>query len=168
MEISISQLGIDLYEDVLALWQQCEGVGLSDADSRESIRMYLDRNPGMSFVATADGRAVGAVLAGHDGRRGYIHHLAVHPDWRRQGIARRLVERSLAVLADAGIRKCHLFIFDDNADGIAFWKSLGWTHRSDIGVISKTIGGTATGDGVVSKTIGRAPAGDARKAAPEG
>ena len=88
MNIAISPFTIELYDSVLALWQKCEGVGLSDADSREGIQSYLDRNPWMSFVATVDGSVVGAILAGHDGRRGYIHHLAVHPDHRRQGLAR--------------------------------------------------------------------------------
>ena len=139
MNTEITTFSIDVYEDVLALWKQCEGVGLSDADSRESIQAYLSRNQDMSFVAAIDGRIVGVILAGHDGRRGYIHHLAVHPSSRRQGIARRLVEHSLAALADAGIQKCHIFIFNDNADGIAFWKSDGWTRRSDISVVSKNI-----------------------------
>lgn len=137
--IHISRFSIESYDEIFSLWQECEGVGLSDADSRENIRRYLDTNPGTSFVARADGRVVGAVLAGHDGRRGYLHHLAVHPRYRMRGIGRRLVDSCLAVLAEKGIRKCHIFIFHSNSDGIAFWKSMGWTPRSDIGVISKTI-----------------------------
>ena len=139
MTFQISHFELGLYDDVLALWQQCDGVGLSVADSKENIRAYLDRNPGMSFVAIADGRVVGIILAGHDGRRGYIHHLAVYPDCRRQGIARQLVDRCLSVLTDAGIQKCHTFIFNDNADAFAFWETAGWTPRSDIGVVSKSI-----------------------------
>ena len=138
-DVTISPFEIRSYDEVYSLWQECEGVGLSGADSRESIEAYLERNPGMSFVAATDFRIVGAVLAGHDGRRGYIHHLAVHPASRRQGIARRLVDRCLAALAASGIRKCHIFIFDSNTDGIAFWESAGWTPRSDIRVISKNI-----------------------------
>lgn len=128
-----------MYDDVLALWKQCEGIGISEADSRESIMSYLARNPGMSFIAQAHGRPVGAVLAGHDGRRGYIHHCAVHPNCRRQGIGRQLVNRCLDALKDAGIQKCHIFIFNSNDDGIAFWKSMGWTTRTDISVLSRTI-----------------------------
>ena len=140
MKIDISQFTIESYDDVLALWHQCEGVGLSDADSRANIRSYLERNPGMSFVATSDGKIVGVVLGGHDGRRGYLHHLAVAPDCRRQGVARRLVDRCLAALTDAGIRKCHVFVFGGNADGISFWRAEGWMPRSDIGVMSRIIG----------------------------
>ena len=139
MTARIESFEITLYDKVLALWRQCEGVGLSDADSKQHITSYLARNPGMSFVALADGAVIGVVLAGHDGRRGYLHHLAIHPDWRRQGIGRRLVERGLAALSSAGIRKCHVFVFNTNASGAAFWTSLGWTRRSDIGVISRVM-----------------------------
>ncbi len=140
MNINISQLEIEFYDEILALWQKCDGIGLSDADSRENIKEYLKRNPGMSFIARVNGKVVGAVLAGHDGRRGYINHLAVHPDCRRNGIGRSLTKHCLKVLEKAGIKKAHIFIFNENSDGIAFWKALGWTERSDIRVISKTIG----------------------------
>jgi putative acetyltransferase len=98
MNIEIRPFTMVAYDRVLALWQQCEGVGLSEADSRESIQAYLSRNPGMSFIATGDGAVVGAVLCGHDGRRGYIHHLAVHPQSRRRSVGRRLVEQCLRAL----------------------------------------------------------------------
>jgi N-acetylglutamate synthase len=139
MKSTIREMSIADYYDVLDLWQASEGVGLSDADSLENIRQYLDLNHGMSFVALIDDRVAGAVLAGHDGRRGYIYHLAVHPDYRRRGIGRNLIDLCLKALTESGIRKCHIFIFNDNSDGIAFWKSSGWTHRSDIGVVSKNI-----------------------------
>ena len=127
------------YDAVFALWTECEGVGLSEADSPEGIASYLERNPGMSFVAGEKGDIIGAVLGGHDGRRGYIHHLAVHPSFRRRAVGRGLVERCLQSLRDEGIRKCHVFIFNENTSGVAFWKAMGWTPRNDIGVISKGI-----------------------------
>jgi ribosomal protein S18 acetylase RimI-like enzyme len=139
MSIEIIPFVMDAYESVLALWQQCEGIGLSEADSPESIRAYLARNPGMSFIATADGAVIGAVLCGHDGRRGYIHHLAVNPDSRRRSVGRRLVNECLNALRREGIEKCHIFVFNHNQDGIAFWKSVGWTPRSDISLVSKSI-----------------------------
>jgi putative acetyltransferase len=129
---------IDDYDAVLALWQASEGVGLSDADSRESIAGYLTRNPGHSFVAEVDGALVGAVLCGHDGRRGYIHHLAVHPNYRRQGIGQELVTYCLAALREAGIQKCHLFVFDGNRNGRAFWQNIGWTERVELVLMSKS------------------------------
>ncbi len=137
--IAIHPFSLDHYDAVFTLWKECEGIGLSQADSCESIQRYLERNPGMSFVATSGDALVGAVLGGHDGRRGYIHHLAVHPNYRRRALGHRLVGQCLASLAREGIQKCHLFIMNHNQAGIAFWKSIGWTPRNDISVISKNI-----------------------------
>ncbi len=139
MKFAISHLTIDMYDQVITLWEQCEGIGLSDADSRENIRLYLERNPDMSFVAQDDGLIVGAVMCGHDGRRGYFYHLAVRPDYRRRGIGRKLIDRCLSALRSVSIQKCHIFIFNDNADGVQFWKDIGWTYRTDISVMSKDI-----------------------------
>jgi N-acetylglutamate synthase len=140
MNLVISPFTLDVYENVMILWKESEGIGLSGADSKENIRSYLERNPNMSLVAKdANGTLVGAVLCGHDGRRGYIQHLAVRSDCRRQGIGRKLVEEVLNRLRAEGVQKCHLFIINNNVSGIEFWKSLGWTPRTDIGVISKDI-----------------------------
>lgn len=130
---------IDQYAVVLALWQRCEGVGLSSADARERIQFYLERNPGMSFVALHDTEVVGAILCGHDGRRGYIHHLAVDSHYRRAGIGRSLVEHCLQALQAVGIQKCHLFIFHENDNGRAFWEGIGWTWRQDVRVMSRQV-----------------------------
>ncbi len=139
MNLEITQFYIEFYEDVFALWKRCDGIGLSEADSPQSIQAYLDQNPGTSFIAKADGNIVGVILGGHDGRRGYIHHLAVDAAWRRHGIARHLVETCIHALKKKGIQKIHIFTFNNNLDGIAFWKSIGCTHRSDISIVSKDI-----------------------------
>lgn len=141
MRVEVVEFTIEHYDEVAALWQHCEGVGLSSADSRESIALYLERNRGMSFVALAEERVVGAVLCGHDGRRGYIHHMAVYDDFRKSGIGRQLEERCLEALDKAGIEKCHLFIFKNNRSGQQFWERLGWTAREDILINSKGVTG---------------------------
>ena len=124
------------HEEALSLWQISEGIGLSSADSRESIERYLLRNPGLSFVARDGDRLVGAVLCGHDGRRGYLHHLAVAPEHRRQGVGRLLVDRCLAGLRSLGLEKCHLFVKADNEPALDVWRRLGWTERTDIRMMS--------------------------------
>jgi N-acetylglutamate synthase len=129
------------YDEVYALWQATPGVGLSSADRREAISAYLERNPGLSFVARLEGRLVGAVLCGSDGRRGYLHHLAVHPDFRYQGAGQALVEHCLAGLHAAGIEKCHLFVFAGNTSGREFWEHIDWRLRSDLVVMSKDTAG---------------------------
>ena len=137
MSIVIREMTIQDYDQVLSLWRASEGVGLSDADSEEGVVHYLDCNPGLSFVARDGEHLVGAILCGHDGRRGYIQHLAVSQSHRRQGLGRALVERCLSALRRAGIDKCHIFVFADNQDTIAFWKSIGWTQRVELIVMSQ-------------------------------
>ncbi|MBN2004426.1 MAG: GNAT family N-acetyltransferase, partial [Anaerolineae bacterium] len=95
MTLHFRTLTLSDYNAVLALWQSSEGVGLSDADSREAIGRYLARNPGLSFTAWDGDELTGAVLCGHDGRRGYVHHLAVKPAHRRQGLGKALAARCL-------------------------------------------------------------------------
>ena len=119
MSIVIREMTIQDYDEVLSLWQASEGVGLSDADSEEGVACFLDRNPGLSFVARDGEHLVGAILCGHDGRRGYIHHLAVSKPHRCQGLGRALVERCLSALRGDGIGKCHIFVFADNQDTVS-------------------------------------------------
>ncbi len=120
------------YAQARALWEQTEGVGLSRADEPAAVARFLQRNPGLSFVATAANDIVGTILCGHDGRRGLIHHLAVRSDQRRQGIGRRLLRAGMAAIAREKIDKCHLLVFRRNEDGIAFWRQVGAADRSEL------------------------------------
>ncbi len=137
MNLQIEILDLIHYDEVMSLWKRCEGIGLSDADKRQNIEFYLERNPGLSFIAIDSNVIIGAILAGHDGRRGYIHHLAVAPSHRKQGIGRVLVEKCLCLLKKEGITKCHLFVFQKNRNAISFWETVGWLQRTDIKIISK-------------------------------
>ena len=136
MNITYIPFTIDLYDDVYELWQTSEGVGLSGADSKENIELFLTRNPDTNIVAKSDGRIVGSCLGGFDGRRGYIHHLAVADHYRRRGIGSKLVSICLAKLQDSGAQKCHLFIYQDNRGGVEFWKSQGWFGRDELAMMS--------------------------------
>ena len=121
----------------LALWQGLPGIGLRDADSPPAIARYLRRNPGCSFVALSDaGELVGVSLAGHDGRRGYLHHVAVRPDRQKRGTGRRLVEACLAALKAEGIEKVNFWVKADNAAGLAFWHRLGGRERPELVTVS--------------------------------
>ena len=133
----IEEMSVDDYADAYALWAETPGIGLSASDSPSSIAEFLQRNPGLSFVARESGRLLGTILCGHDGRRGYIHHLVVASSERRQGVGRRLVDRCLSSLANRGIIKCHLFVYADNKAGIAFWRRTGWTERIELAMMSK-------------------------------
>ena len=137
MSYRIQPMSMDDYEDAYALWKETAGIGLSASDSPVAIAEFLGRNPGSSFVAREAGCLVGTILCGHDGRRGYIHHLVVASSARRQGIGSALVDRCLASLDECGIIKCHLFVYADNKVGIAFWRETGWTERIELAMMSK-------------------------------
>jgi ribosomal protein S18 acetylase RimI-like enzyme len=141
MNIEIRELTIDDYEPVYTLWETSEGLGLSDADSKEGIKRFLDRNSGLSYVALEGEKMVGAALCGHDGRRGYIHHLAVAISHRKQGIGKSLVGRCMYALMRIGISKCHLFVFGDNQEAIEFWSKVGWTERVELMMMSQHLEG---------------------------
>ncbi len=131
--MTIRLMTMEDYDAVYALWLSCQGMGLNDLDdSWEGIQRYLRRNPNTCFVADQDGSIAGVILSGHDGRRGFIHHTAVHPECRRQGIAHRLVEAALAALKAEGIHKVALVVFGRNQTGNAFWQQEGFTSREDL------------------------------------
>ena len=124
---------IEDYDGVYTRWRNTPGMGLNTTDdSREGIERYLRRNPTTSFVALWEDAIVGVILAGHDGRRGYIYHTAVLPAFRGRGIARQLVEQAMAALEREGIHKAALVVFARNALGNGFWESIGFSTREDL------------------------------------
>lgn len=130
--VKIRPMTMDDYDAVYAMWLAC-GNGLNNVDdSREGIAKYLARNPDTSFVAEENGVLAGVILCGHDGRRGYIQHTAVAPEYRRRGIGRRLVARALDALRSHGITKVALVAFRKNEGGNAFWERQGFTLRDDL------------------------------------
>jgi N-acetylglutamate synthase len=138
VDVQISEMATADYAEVLALWRSTEGVGLNEAATAEIVHSYLVRNPGLNLVARHAGRIVGAVLCGHDGRRGYLHHLALAGPFRRHGIG-KLIEQCLAKLGNLGIQKCNIFLYADNEPGERFWKNSGWVERSELKVLTKEI-----------------------------
>ena len=126
-------------QQVLKVWETSPGVGMNESDTIEHLTVFLQRNPELSLVAVDNEVIVGAVLCGHDGRRGYLHHLAVSPNYQRQGIGTQLVERCLAALRELQILKCSVFVHSDNEDGSVFWRSQGWRDREDSRVMQTLI-----------------------------
>ncbi|WP_339288956.1 GNAT family N-acetyltransferase [Paenibacillus sp. FSL E2-0201] len=130
----------DDYEAAYQLWEHTEGMGLSEADSKPEILRYLAHNRGYSQICeNEDGQMVGTALCGHDGRRGYMYHVAVHNDCRGMGVGRKLVTRCLENLRTAGIAKCHLMVIGTNEQGRGFWEGMGWQYRSGIMLYSQDI-----------------------------
>lgn len=138
--MNIRKMLLEDYDKIYSLWMSCPGMGLNNLDdSREGIERFLKRNPDTCFVAEIDSVIVGVIMAGNDGRRGYIYHTAVNPEYRNRGIARRLVDSVLQALDECGINKCALVVFDRNKEGNAFWEKIGFTTREDLVYRNKTI-----------------------------
>ena len=134
--INIRPMTNDDYDEIFAMWQITSKRALSSADSREQLERYLKRNEGLSLVAVADGKIVGTVLAGHDGRRGFIHHMAVLPEYRRRRIGHALAEKAIANISSQGIEKTHIFCYQNNETGQKFWSDFGFEKRDDIFIYS--------------------------------
>ncbi|OXM85546.1 GNAT family N-acetyltransferase [Paenibacillus rigui] len=137
--ITYRKMSIEDYEQVSELWAGIDGLVLSEADSQEQIASYLTRNEGLSFVGMDGDTVIATILCGHDGRRGFIYHVAVSPAYRGRKIGNQLVERSLQRLKAEGIDKCHLFVLEDNELGGQFWTAVGWKKRSGFFVYSKDL-----------------------------
>lgn len=130
--ITIRKMVIEDYDAVYELWSKIPGMGLNDVDdSFDGISRYITRNPDTSFVAIDEDKFVGVILAGHDGRRGFIYHSAVLPEYRKQGIGRMLVDKALEALKEQGISKVGLLAFSANELGNKFWESMGFGSRED-------------------------------------
>lgn len=138
--MKIRTMLISDYADVYNLWLSCKGMGLNSLDdSRDGIEKFLKRNPDTCFVAEVDNRIVGSILAGNDGRRGYIYHTAVSPQYQQHGIGSTLVDTAIDALKKLGINKIALVVFDKNDNGNAFWEKQGFTERNDLIYRNKTI-----------------------------
>lgn len=130
---SIRRMTIDDYEPVYRLWLNTPGMGMNPTDdSREAITRYLRRNPTTCFVAECDSSIAGAILAGHDGRRGYLYHAAVATEHRNAGIGAGLVRHAIAALEKEGIQKVALVVFAKNETGNTFWEHNGFIVRDDL------------------------------------
>jgi ribosomal protein S18 acetylase RimI-like enzyme len=136
MKVEIRPFRLADHPAAVRLWQATEGIGLSDADSLQGITLFLECNPDLSFVGVSGGELVATILCGHDGRRGFIYHLAVEPGHRHRGLGRELVERCLTALRAAGIDKCHLHVFRENVAGLAFWRRIGAEERTSLVTLS--------------------------------
>jgi len=124
------------HSQALALWKRSKGVGLRGDDTPAQLTAYLKRNPGFSLTALSEGKVVGTILGGHDGRRGTMFHLAVDETLRRRGLGRQLVDLCLRKLERAGIPRTHVMVIATNRTGRRFWKQMGWAERHDLALFS--------------------------------
>ncbi len=138
--IEIRAMTLNDYEEVHALWLSIRGFAMRSLDdSKEGVERFLNRNPGMSAVAVTDGKIVGAILCGHDGRRGCMYHVCVREDLRKHGIGKAMVVHCMEALKKEKINKVSLIAFTKNDVGNAFWKTIGWTKREDLNYYDFTL-----------------------------
>ncbi|MBO5452290.1 MAG: GNAT family N-acetyltransferase [Lachnospiraceae bacterium] len=136
----IRAMTLEDYENVHALWMRIKGFAIrSIDDSKEGVERFLNRNPGISVVAEEDGKIVGAILCGHDGRRGCMYHVCVDPEYRLKGIGKSMVVFAMEALRKEKINKVSLIAFTKNDVGNAFWKEIGWTGRKDLNYYDFTL-----------------------------
>lgn len=128
------------YDQVKELWNSIQGFGIrSMDDSREGVARFLKRNPTTSVVAEEDGKVVGAILCGHDERRGCLYHVCVHKDYRMRGIGKSMVAFAMEALKKEEINKVSLIAFTKNDIGNAFWNEIAWTKREDLNYYDFTL-----------------------------
>lgn len=136
----IRAMTIEDYDEVKALWMTIRGFGIRSVDdSREGVELFLKRNPGMSVVAIEDDHVVGAILCGHDGRRGCLYHVCVDEKYRMHGIGKAMVVHCMNALKAEKINKVSLIAFTKNDIGNAFWHCIGWTERDDLNYYDFTL-----------------------------
>ena len=139
-DFSTRLMQIKDYEAVYRLWSGIQGMGMRSLDdSQAGITRFLQRNPGTCFIAEKDGQIAGVILAGHDGRRGYIYHAAVLPALQGQGIGKTLLAHTVEALIAEGIHKAGLLVYANNEIGNNFWESQGWEHRTDVYYRNKSL-----------------------------
>ena len=142
MNCEIRLVTIDDYDAIYGLWNATEQSrrALNPVDdSREGIDRYLKRNPNTCFVAVDGDKLIGVILTGHDGRRAIIHHMCVHPDYRRMGIAAKLLHEAEEALKKEGIQKIFGLVFKDNDAANAFWEDRGYSLRTNLNYRNKSL-----------------------------
>lgn len=140
MSVIIREMGMEDYENVYELWLSIEGFGIRTVDdSREGVERFLKRNPGTSVVAEQNGRIVGSILCGHDGRRGCFYHVCVAKDYRNHGIGHRMAHFAMEALAEEGVSTVSLIAFKKNEVGNMFWHRVGWNSREDLNYYDFTL-----------------------------
>ena len=128
----IRTMTLEDYDQVFDLWSRIRGFGIRTLDdSREGVARFLERNPATSVVAVEDGRIVGSILCGHDGRRGCFYHVCVDENYRLHGLGKAMVVRAMEALKAEHITKVSLVAYDYNDLGNAFWNTIGWTWRTE-------------------------------------
>jgi ribosomal protein S18 acetylase RimI-like enzyme len=131
MNFIIREMKISDHPELLSIWKSTDGLIIDEEDSYENMKIFLNRNTGLSHVAVADEKIVGTIKGAQDGRRGYISHMAVLHQYRGLGIAKALYMQTLDGLKEQGIWKCNLYVLNTNKEALDFWRHNGWKELDE-------------------------------------
>lgn len=133
--MKIENFTMESYETVINIWRK-SGISIGSSDTKEELERMLQRNPTLFLIGKINKRIIGVVMGGSDGRRGYIHHLAIDPDYQRRGYGKMILDRLIEKFRQMGVHKVHLFIEKYNIDVVKFYQNLGWEIREDLIMMS--------------------------------
>ncbi len=133
--MKIENFSLQFYEDVVEIWKRT-GISITSSDTKDELNVMLNRNPDLCLIAKIDEKVIGVVMGGFDGRRGYVHHLAIDPQYQKKGYGKLIMDELIERLKKKRVHKIHLFIEKHNEDVIAFYKKLGWEIRKDLVMMS--------------------------------
>lgn len=133
--MKIENFTMESYELVVDLWIK-SGISVGSTDTREELERMLQRNPNLFLIGKINNSVIGVVMGGFDGRRGYVHHLTIDPDYQRRGYGKIIMADLIEKFRKIGVHKIHLFIEKYNKDVVEFYRNLGWEIRDDLIMMS--------------------------------
>ena len=131
----IEKFSMKFYEEVIKIWRKA-GISVGSTDTKEELQRMLQRNPNLFLIGTVDKKVISVVMGGFDGRRGYVHHLAVDPNHQRKGFGKIMMEELNKEFQRMGIHKVHLFVERSNKGVVSFYRKIGWEIRNDLIMMS--------------------------------
>lgn len=133
--MEITQFSTEMYNDVFKLWKD-SGLSLGASDTKDQVERLSEMNPDLFLVGIKDSKIIAVVVGAFDGRRGYVHHLAVDSQYRRKGYGRKMMEELHKLFSEKNIIKVHLFVEIESEEVIEFYKKIGWHVRDDLEMMS--------------------------------
>ena len=133
--MKIEKFSIDSYNQVHKLWRKV-GISVGSSDSKEELEKMLKRNPNLFLIGKRNDKVIAVVMGGFDGRRGYVHHLAIDSNYRKKGYGRMMMDKIHNIFLQMGVHKVHLFIEKTNIEVVSFYESMGWEKRDDLIIMS--------------------------------
>ena len=135
IKMKIEKFSIEQYDEIIEIWRKA-GLSIGSSDTKEQVNRMLQRNPNLFLIGKVDEIIAGVVMGGFDGRRGYVHHLAVDPKYQKKGFGRLMMKELMKRFGEMGVHKVHLFIEKYNKEVINFYQRLNWEIRDDLIMMS--------------------------------